>query len=377
VDWLGTLDAPKSGTYRFRLDASGPASLWLDDRPVQLGVPANGSTVSVVLTEGDHRIQVRMVDLAAPTRLDLAWAPPGDDFESIPTSRFAAPDEAVDAVMPVAATPDDAFVPLGTPRVRWLASTDGEPRAVAVRDNGDVLLTNVSSRQIQQVVGNGHGLITLPAVLSVPSDLEVGPDGCIWAIDALHGAVVRLDQDGAVDRMLDTRDLGLYRPRGLAIGPDGTVLIADTGGSRIVRLSSDGERLGTIGPEVGGLERIRQPTDVAVGPDGDLFVVNGEGGALLRLTPDGRYERHWSVLSSDTERGAHLAIGPDRSVWVSEPDGRRVSRFTFDGTPSGVVDQTQAGPLLRVPVGIAVGPDGTLYVADRSLRAIVALTFER
>jgi sugar lactone lactonase YvrE len=81
------------------------------------------------------------------------------------------------------------------------------------------------------------------------------------------------------------------------------------------------------------------------------------------------------VLSSDTERGSHLAIGPDRSVWVSEPEGRRVSRFTFDGTPSGVVDQTRAGRLLRLPVGIAVGPDGTLYVADASLRAVVALSF--
>jgi hypothetical protein len=54
-----------------------------------------------------------------------------------------------------------------------------------------------------------------------------------------------------------------------------------------------------------------------------------------------------------------------------------VSRFTFDGAPAGVVDQTSAGRLLRVPVGIALGPDGTLYVADASLRAIVALTFAR
>ena len=83
------------------------------------------------------------------------------------------------------------------------------------------------------------------------------------------------------------------------------------------------------------------------------------------------------MLASNTERGAHLAIGPDRSVWVSEPEGRRVSRFTMDGTPSGVVDQTSAGRLLRVPVGVAIGPDGTLYVADASLRAVIALGFGR
>jgi len=154
-------------------------------------------------------------------------------------------------------------------------------------------------------------------------------------------------------------------------------VIADTGGSRIVRLTGEGALIDSIGPDVGGAERIRQPTDVAVGPDGQIFVVNGEAGALLRLSPNGQYERHWSVLPSDTERGAHLAIGADRSVWVSEPEGRRISRFTFDGAPSGVVDQTPSGRVLRVPVGIAIGPDGTLYVADASLRAVVALSFDR
>ena len=44
ADWVGTLDAPKSGTYRFKLDASGPASLWLDDQPVLQGVSANAVT---------------------------------------------------------------------------------------------------------------------------------------------------------------------------------------------------------------------------------------------------------------------------------------------------------------------------------------------
>jgi streptogramin lyase len=377
VDWIGLLDVGKSGAYRFQLDASGPASLWLDDRPVLLGDHPNGQSASVVLNEGNHHIQVRLIDTEGPTRLNLAWAPPGDEMVAVPTSRFLPPDAPVETVVPVGVTPDAAFAPLGTPRVRWLASTDGEPRAVTVQPDGDVFLSNVTSRQIQQVVGQGQDLVSLPAAVSVPTDLEIGPDGSLWALDALLGEVVRLDQDGAVEQALPTSQLGLYRPRGLGIAPDGTILIADTGGSRIVRLTSEGKRIDVIGPEVGGPERIRQPTDVAVGPDGQIFVVNGEAGAILRLSPSGVFERYWPVLAADTERGAHLAIGADRTVWVSEPEGRRISRFTFDGAPAGVVDQTTAGRLLRVPVGIAFGPDGTLYVADVSLRAIVALSFTR
>jgi streptogramin lyase len=382
VDWVGTIDAPRAGTYRFKLDASGPASLWIDDRPVMPGVSPNtmpglATPVSVVLTEGDHRIQVRLTDLEAPTRLDLIWAPPGDDFSAIPTARFEPPDAAVDAVRPIAASPDSAFVPLGTPVVRWLASTDGEPRGVAARHDGTVFVTNTGSRQVQQVLGEGESLLGLPAAVSVPSDVEVGPDGAVWTVDSLTGDVVRLNADGAVDLTIDNHAIGLYRPRGIAVAPDGSVLIADTGGSRIVRVASNGTVEAFIGPDLGGPEGLRQPTDVAVGPEGQIFVVNGEDGGVVRLSPDGRYERHWLVTPTDTEKGSHLAVGPDRSIWVSEPEGRRVSRFTFDGVPSGVVDQTRAGRLLRVPVGIAVGADGTLYVADTSLRAIVALAFQQ
>lgn len=377
VDWLGTVDAPKSGTYRFRIDANGPASLWLDGQPVLLGAPPGSDPVSVVLPDGDHRIQVRLVDVEGPTRFDLFWAPPGEDFGAIPTSRFEPPDASVDAMRPLATSLDAHLAPLGAPRVRWLASTEGEPRSVAVRQDGTVFLTNIAARQVQQVIAEGRSVVGLPAPMSVPSDVEVGPDGSVWVVDSLYGQIARLDADGAIDLSIENRDLGLYRPRGIALAPDGSIFVADTGGNRIVKISQDGTLLDAFGPDVGGPERIRQPTDVAVGPEGQVFVVNGEEGVVLRLTPDGRYERHWPVLHSNTERGAHLAIGPDLSVWVSEPEGRRVSRFTFDGTPSGVVDQTSSGRLLRVPVGVAVGPDGTLFVADASLRAVIALSFGR
>ena len=144
-----------------------------------------------------------------------------------------------------------------------------------------------------------------------------------------------------------------------------------------MRLAQDGTLLTSIGTEVGGPIRLRQPTDIAVGANGDLFVVNGEGGGVLHLSPDGAYLNHWAVLPGDTERGPHIVVGPDGSVWVSEPDGRRISRFTQDGVPAGVVDQLREGRLLRSPIGIAVGADGTLYVADGSLRAVLAIGFTR
>jgi streptogramin lyase len=374
LDLVGILDVPKSGTYRFRLAGSGSVGMWLDDQPVPLRRVAD-EAASLVLPEGDHRFRLRLEDVTAPTRLNLTWAPPNEDWGSIPTSRFRPPDG--EAAAALAGVPADAGVPaLGQPQVAWLASLQGEPRAVAAGPDGTVYVTNVTSRETQRIGSPGQPAVAVDGLsVSVPADVEVGEDGAVWVLDALDGQLRRSSPLTGQATPVGTRDPGFYRPRGFGLAPDGSVVVADTGGSRIARLAADGSLLATIGPDVGGPARLRQPTDVAVARNGDLFVINGEGGDVVRLTPDGRYVRHWTVLPADTERGAHIAIGPDDSVWISEPDGRRISRFTPTGIPAGVVDQTREGRLLRAPVGIAVGRDGTLYIADVSLRAVVAVVF--
>lgn len=376
LDMVGILDAPKAGTYRFRLTGSGPVGMWLDGQPVPLGERPNDEPTSIVLAEGDHAIRLRLLDESEPTRFNLAWAPPGEDWGAIPTSRFTPPVGSVDAMMLTDSRPEPAILALGTPRILWLASLDGEPRAVAVGPDGGVYVTNATTRETQSIRSPSDLPIPLPGSgASIPADVEIGPDGHVWVLDALDGQLRRIDPASGAVTLIGERDLGLYRPRGFALAPDGTILVADTGGSRIVRLTADGSLIATIGPEVGGPGRLRQPTDVAVTANGDLYAVNGEGGAVLHLSPAGEYIGQWTVLPSDTERGSHIAVGPDGSIWISEPDGRRISRFTPTGVPAGVVDQTREGRLLRAPVGIAVGRDGALYVADVSLRAVIAIGF--
>ena len=91
LDLTGTLDAAKAGTYRFRLTGSGPVQMWLDDQPVPLGARPTDEPASIVLTEGDHKIRLRLTDEIGPTSFNLTWAPPGEDWGAIPTSRFNPP----------------------------------------------------------------------------------------------------------------------------------------------------------------------------------------------------------------------------------------------------------------------------------------------
>jgi hypothetical protein len=374
VEWQGLVDAPKSGIYRFAFDASGPASLWIDDRPVATDVRSRDQAAAAVLDEGNHKIRVSFVDAVAPTRFNLLWAPPGDALESLPTERLMPPGGTPSSLAPPGDDQPGPLPPLGEARVRWLVDVDGEPRAVGAGPDGSVYIAPGRGGQLRRVDPRGGDptLIDGPALMSV-SDLEVAPDGRIWVLDATLGQIVRFEPTGG-GSVVAGAALGLYRPRGLGLAPDGTLYVADTGGSRVVHVSADGALLGTIGPDVGGPERIQQPTDVAVGQGGDLFVVNGVDGALFHLTSDGRYLTDWRVLANDTERGPHLAISTDGAIWVSEPDGQRLSRFSSDGTAAGVISETHQGRVLRAPMGLAIGPDDTLYVGDISLKSVMAIS---
>ncbi len=66
-----------------------------------------------------------------------------------------------------------------------------------------------------------------------------------------------------------------------------------------------------------------------------------------------------------------LAVGPDGNLYVADSQNARISVFDFDGHflrqfgQAGSVDQGAApGGTFREPWGVAVGQDGTIYVAD-------------
>ncbi|MGZ3459504.1 MAG: N,N-dimethylformamidase beta subunit family domain-containing protein, partial [Archangium sp.] len=139
-------------------------------------------------------------------------------------------------------------------------------------------------------------------------------------------------------------NLWLYRPSALVAGADGTVYVVETGMSRVVAL-----RNGTVSVVAGAA------------PGG---FADGEGESAMMLPYLG------------------IAVLPDGSLAVSDPGNYRVRRISLDGEVTTLAGSGRFGSRngagdeadLVLPAGLAVGPDGTLYVADSGNALLRAIT---
>jgi len=125
-------------------------------------------------------------------------------------------------------------------------------------------------------------------------------------------------------------------------------------------------------PPPGTAPLFRQPEGAAVDPEGNVYVADRQEGAVVRLDPTGRVlDRRWvgvmrpRVLAVDAT--GHLWIGADGEASAPwQPGPGEIWRVTPAGEPTLVL----RGPL---PVAIAAGPGGHLFVADRQGAQVFAL----
>jgi sugar lactone lactonase YvrE len=121
------------------------------------------------------------------------------------------------------------------------------------------------------------------------------------------------------------------------------------------------------------------PWGIAVGQDGTLYVSDKENNNLRKITPDGMVSTWPSNVTFDDARG--LAMDADGTLYAV--DGQAVVQITPDGqmtTLAGVVvgagwtDGPAAQARFFDPYDVAIGANGTIYVADQSNNAIRAIT---
>ncbi|MFI5120893.1 MAG: PA14 domain-containing protein [Thermoanaerobaculia bacterium] len=91
--WTGSLVAPLPGTYAMGLLASGTAELKIDGRTALESEGAHDKPVegSVVLSAGEHAVELSFKESVEPARLEWTWTPPGGKNSIVPPSALRPP----------------------------------------------------------------------------------------------------------------------------------------------------------------------------------------------------------------------------------------------------------------------------------------------
>jgi DNA-binding beta-propeller fold protein YncE len=146
----------------------------------------------------------------------------------------------------------------------------------------------------------------------------------------------------------------------------------------ILPVTSDAS-LGSVGSAAG---QFQAPRAIALAADGSLYVADSLNDRIQHLRPDGSVLQTWGTRADVTQGAAPggtfnepwgVAVAPDGSVYVADTWNYRIQKFSADGK---FLQMWGTGPALGKdqlygPRGIAVDRQGRVFVADTGNKRIV------
>src|SRR5262245_7627465 len=189
------------------------------------------------------------------------------------------------------------------------------------------------------------------------------------------------DRDGT---FLGSWGEGLFvRPHGIFLGPDDAVYCADDHDHTVRKFSPDGRVLLTLGtsgkPSDTGATSIdfrtiqragppfHYPTNLALSPEGEMYVSDGYGNARVhKFSPDGRLLFSWGEPGGGPGqfRVPHgIAVDRQGTVYVADRENSRVQLFSSDGK------FLEEWPEIARPCQITFDTEGNALVAELGYRA--------
>ena len=301
-------------------------------------------------------------------------------------------------------------------------------------DGGDFKIWKVGTNGlVSTAAGNGvrsfggDGGTAATAQLNAPSGMVLDPAGNLYFSDSLNHRVRKIATDGSIITVAGNDLPGfsgdggpairaeLNTPTGLALDSAGNLYIADTGNNRIREVLANGN-IGTLAGNGnaayfgdGGssvLAALHAPTGVAVDANGVVYiadpgthrirrvangvidtVVNGldapidvkvDASGTLYIADDTLIVYAGSPTSIPVPGPRGLALDAAGNVYASTSDGRVIAVrggavFPVAGTTFccyGGDGGAAAAATLSTPWGVAVAPNGNIYISDTGNNAI-------
>lgn len=163
------------------------------------------------------------------------------------------------------------------------------------------------------------------------------------------------------------------------VAPAATEAIKDPTEDKYISLSADITFDNTsVNPIV-----LNAPRSLAFAKDGTLYVADSRNHRIIHLDEQGNILHEWGSFADGVSvplgdgtfnEPWGVAVGPDGSVYVTDTWNHRIEKFTRDGKfikAWGTFGQGETPESFYGPRGIAVGADGKVYVVDTGNKRVV------
>ena len=252
-----------------------------------------------------------------------------------------------------------------------------EPRGIAIREGGEVVVSQWRSDCVSIISGDGEKksfgkLGSGPGEFIGPTGVAIDTGGNILVADASN-RIQQFSSTGKHLRTVGTEGNGPLQfqfPRGITVHPHtGKVYVTDSNNHRIQVLNSNLTYSSSFGKKGSNNGEFDNPYDISTDREGNVYVADSENHRIQVFTADGVYLRQFGKKGEgegELKQPVGIAIDSGNVVYVSEWGNNRVSIFSSDGKFIKSFGRRGNGPMeFSSPQGLAIDKKGTLYVSDQ------------